>query len=780
MQLRAFLTFTPSPLSFRPQTRSHTTSHLHPKEGNILPTLPIFQIFAANTDVGKTIFSTALCKYAIRSSDKEFKSQSFYLKPVQTGFPVDSDARHVKTFSPETRAEVLFTYKDPLSPHMTAIIENRMITDDALLQAIRNHIDDTHRTTISEYLDSILFIETAGGVHSPSPSGTSQSHAYRPLRLPTILIGDSKLGGISTTLTSADSLLLQGYDIPLILLFSDPLYDNATMISRHLPTSKVITIPRPPAKPQNDPRLDATNMMVYYDDAIVRDRMEEAVMLLKEWHGRRIERLRDLSTTAQQKLWWPFTQHQTVQRTTVIDSAYGDRFSCFENTDINPSKNLFDACASWWTQTVGHANPRLVMAMAQAAGRYGHVMFPECAHEPAVSLSEALLDTVGKGWGGRVFFSDDGSTAVEVALKMAFRMTESGREVEVVGVDGGYHGDTIGAMNACSPNAFNEKVEWYRPQGLWFSPPTVACKDGKYRIRLPDGMASEDVTLEFENLDAVISPTRRDPSNDESSARLTKIYSAHISSTLDAAGKQGRTFGAVLIEPLIMGAGGMIMVDPVFQRTLIDTCRSRGMSVIFDEVFTGLYRLGNHASVGVSILNRHPDIACFAKSLTGGMVPMAVTVASEKVFEGFKGDGKLMALLHGHSYTAHPVGCAVARESLRMYEEMGESGLGRDVWDKEIVDEISRLKGVEGVVSMGTVLAVELKASQKGYASSASAFVCGKLRTGSASTNGTQHEGGVFCRPLGNVVYLMSSLTTPSHEAQSVLSALKTELSLLK
>jgi bifunctional dethiobiotin synthetase / adenosylmethionine---8-amino-7-oxononanoate aminotransferase len=235
--------------------------------------------------------------------------------------------------------------------------------------------------------------------------------------------------------------------------------------------------------------------------------MSHIVSHLRTSHEQRISRLNDMANKANNQIWWPFTQHKTVKSTTVIDSAFGDYFYTYpapsNSTDTtqqpsqSPSKissdeqssqhhdiqsfptflPLFDTCASWWTQAVGHAHLDLVKSASYAAGRYGHVMFPESIHEPALGLAERLLGGVGSGWASRVFFSDNGSTATEVALKMAFRRTgglrrRSGREravgmegqgagFEVVGIQGGYHGDTIGSMSACSPNVFNNSVNWY-------------------------------------------------------------------------------------------------------------------------------------------------------------------------------------------------------------------------------------------------------------------------------------------------------------------------------
>jgi dethiobiotin synthetase/adenosylmethionine--8-amino-7-oxononanoate aminotransferase len=336
------------------------------------------------------------------------------------------------------------------------------------------------------------------GVNSPAPSGELQSKVYRSLHLPTVLAGDSKLGGISTTLSSYETMALRGYEIPLILMFATSQYANHEVIARNVDKSTaVVIVPPPPPKPESSsmgrpahPMLDFTNMMVYYEtiDPI----MKSAANYLIKSHEARLERLKYLSEKGEKTVWWPFTQHQLAKKTTVIDSAYGDDFFVYKpnsttvleaksgNTPPSAEKSsdtrgdivpLFDACASWWTQTVGHGNPDIAMAAAKASGRYGHVMFPECIHEPALSLAEKLVNTVGAGWATRVFYSDNGSTATEVALKMALKKTEmqmkqiAGPEfdhkaLEVIGVNDGYHGDTIGSMNACNPNVFNDQVNW--------------------------------------------------------------------------------------------------------------------------------------------------------------------------------------------------------------------------------------------------------------------------------------------------------------------------------
>lgn len=464
-------------------------------------------------------------------------------------------------------------------------------------------------------------------------SGELQSRFYRPLRLPTVLVGDSHLGGISTTLTSYESLHQYGYDIPAMLLFDNKSM-NHQFLDRYLAKAEnrtaVHVLPSPPEK-LADPAADAEQLHEYYKKT--ESYFKDVVQELDKVHQQRMDRLEELADKARTSIWWPFTQHHTVKDVTVIDSAYGDIMTTYVEpkdklTAANGTKKdgswkeMFDGCASWWTQGLGHGSPELTQSAAYAAGRYGHVMFPECSHEPAVKLSETLLGTVGQGWASRVFFSDNGSTAIEVALKMALKSSldryvnlgaATGR-VEVIGVDGGYHGDTIGAMNACSPNAYNAQVTWYKSHGHWFSPPTVLFKDSQFQITVPAEMTNTNQPLKVavDNLSSVFAtPSSADP-------RL-EIYRTHIRSTLDRLTKvEKHSFGALLMEPVLMGAGGMVWVDPAFQRCLVEEVRSynfgeeqapkkslaatpaqntwKGLPVVFDEVFSGCWRLGRKSA----------------------------------------------------------------------------------------------------------------------------------------------------------------------------------------
>ncbi|ORY98514.1 pyridoxal phosphate-dependent transferase [Syncephalastrum racemosum] len=677
------------------------------------------------------------------------------------------------------------------------------LTLSALTLQPTSELLDRTRAKLQEYAAKsektagmFAFLETAGGIHSPVMSGTPQSDFYRPLRLPTVLVGDANLGGISTTMASYESMLVRGYDIPTLLLFRNARYRNDEMLARQLPQTHVATVPAPPAMLE-DPVKEQASLSAYY--AQLDEALEPVIRHLDRVHNERFDRLESMAQKSKDVFWWPFTQHKTVKETTVIDSAYNDYFTTYRKdptTGITQAKDMFDSCASWWTQGLGHANPKLTLAAAAASGRYGHVMFPEATNEPALSLAEKVLDK--DKWASRVFISDNGSTALEVSLKMALKATatrygwDNATQVDVLGIDGAYHGDTIGTMDACPPNVYNEQVQWYQPRGHWLQPPSVHISRGQTFVRVPKVMQkSADVkdTYVYPSLNDIYSVDTRGHARD---SELAQVYENYIRSELESLRAKKINIGAVLMEPVIMGAGGMVFVDPLFQRVLVDTIRKdgasllgyqrvekpsgekkdwQGLPVIFDEVFAGWYRLGRRSAS--DFLGVRPDIVGYAKTLTGGLLPLALTVTKESIFNIFLSDNKPDCLLHGHSYTAHPMGCSVANETIKNLDELArvdkvtpwtsyredwkDNGVW-SMWNKATVDKLSHLENVDNVMALGSILKVELKDEQGGYSSFISQSIIQKMRYGDFESQGIN----LFARPLGNVIYLMTSqITTP-------------------
>lgn len=387
------------------------------------------------------------------------------------------------------------------------------------------------------------------------------------------------------------------------------------------------------------------------------------------------------------------------------------------------------------------------MAAAQAAGRYGHVMFPQAIHLPALQLAETLIqEGPGKGWASRAFFSDNGSTGIEVALKMAFRAftkrtgwkkhTDPG--LGVLGLRGSYHGDTIGAMDACEEGVYT--CEWHDAKGYWLDPPTIGVQEGEVKVTLPQSLHAtcQVSSVTFKSMSAAYDIKSRLDSS------LSRKYREFIQNTLEQLHKRhSPRLAALIVEPLVMGAGGMIFVDPLFQRILVECVRAResgqyhdntwkGLPVIFDEVFVGLNRLGFETCS--SVLGVNPDISVYAKTLTGGMLPMSITLSNDSIYQSFMGDTKAEALLHGHSYTAHAIGCQVALETLRQMKILSQKEsftLAREqwqgvrknqavsyepwsYWSPEFVRDLSSRQNIEEVMALGTVLSFKLSSSVKG------------------------------------------------------------------
>ncbi|KAH9945475.1 onanonoxo-7-onima-8-eninoihtemlysoneda [Epithele typhae] len=795
--------------------------------------LRIHQVFGANTDVGKTVLTAALVRASAAKGH-----DVYYLKPVSTGPISDADdARVVALAGPHqslVRSTCLFRFDDPVSPHLAALranenaSEQRVVpTDDAFVNAVASNVRSC-ASGVSRF--SHMYVETAGGVHSPTLSGTTQLDSYRPLFFPTVLIGDSRLGGISSTIASFESMLMRGYTVDAILLFRDEYYRNWEYLTPYFAERgiPVMSVDAPPER-HADAARDTDITERYFQNLVPRSgdsAIYDVLKHLDDCHAKRIAELKSMPRRTLDTIWWPFVQHAHVKsesEVNVIDSAWGDFFSIYNDhrrgtpaAPNTPTSSLlepqFDGSASWWTQAVGHAHPTLALAAAHAAGRYGHVMFPEATHLPALQLAEDLVHRgPGAGWAARAFFSDDGSTGMEVALKMALRAyaarhpgTSGARrkDLGVLGLAGSYHGDTIGAMDACA-DAGVYTCEWHDAKGFWFAPPTVSVRGGRTVVSLPPALAAANAggaaDVETVSLAWTYDVGAR---LDSPLAALYRAYITRALADLRAAG--GPTIAALVLEPLVMGAGGMVFVDPLFQRVLVDVVRASspapapgawsGLPVIFDEVFVGLYRLGLPSTA--PLLGVAPDISVYAKILTGGLVPLAATLASESIYDAFLSDSKADALLHGHSYSAYPVGCAVARASLQLVEKMAASPAWADArarwrvpepesarakeaavwsfWDPEFVHVVSKMERVAEVMALGTVLSIKIRDDAAGYQSHSARALFESLRLAaqdggdnlSAAPGGSPF--GIHYRTLGNVGYFMLSLNTPSEVTRTV------------
>lgn len=406
----------------------------------------------------------------------------------------------------------------------------------------------------------------------------------------------------------------------------------------------------------------------------------------------------DIVARDKRYIWHPYTQHGTETDPLVVARAKGA--SLF---DAN-GREILDMISSWWTCTHGHAHPKINAAIARQAETVEHVMFAGFTHAPAVDLAETLASLL-PGDLNRVFYSDDGSTSVEVAIKIAYQSWINRGETRgtLIAFGGGYHGDTLGAMSVGrSSQMFG------------------AFKDLMCDVRVVPFPAT------FDGDDAV----------DERESAALSALEATLSSGKD-------TIAAMIIEPMMQGSAGMRFCRPGFLARVVEMARAAGVLVIFDEVATGFGRTGRlfameHAGVT-------PDLVCLSKGLTGGYMPLAATVARDWLFDLFLGPDFDRALPHGHSFTANPLACSVALAALGLYAE--EQTMARiaqiNAAHRAVLDMLAARTDVSRQRVLGPVLAFELNEGGA-YQSEASR----KLRAWYIAN-------GFNIRPIGSTVYLM-------------------------
>lgn len=403
---------------------------------------------------------------------------------------------------------------------------------------------------------------------------------------------------------------------------------------------------------------------------------------------------------SKQNLWRPYTQMRLAAPPLKAVATLGSRIM------LANGRQLVDGIASWWTAVHGYNHPHIARAVADQLARMPHVMFGGLTHAPAERLASRLAALL-PGDLDHVFLSDSGSVAVEVALKMAAQMWlnrgVSGR-TKVLAFRGGYHGDTMGAMSVCDP-----EEGMHRRFGAYL-PSQIFCD-------LPRSLA------ETEALDAALAANRQ-------------------------------TLAAVIVEPLVQGAGGMVLHPPDVLATVARLARRHGLPLIADEIFTGFGRTGSlFACEQAGIV---PDILCLSKALTGGTMALAATIARTEVFEAFWSEDPAAALMHGPTFMANPLACAAANASLDLFEtepRLDQAG----AIARRLADGLSSLKGLPGVADvrvLGAIGAVQFTAPPDLVA----------LKAGFL-------DRGVWVRPFGDIVYLTPALTIPGADLDRLIEA---------
>lgn len=417
----------------------------------------------------------------------------------------------------------------------------------------------------------------------------------------------------------------------------------------------------------------------------------------------------------QDPIWHPFTQMKTALPALHVVKAT----DCTLYTA--DGKEYIDAIASWWVNIHGHCNPAIASAIASQASTLEHVIFAGFTHSPAIELAKKLINILPGNF-AKVFFSDDGSTSVEVAIKMALQFWHNQgqtNKIKIIAFENAYHGDTFGAMSVAERNAFNAA----------FNPLLFEV----YRIPLPNE----------KNIAAI----------------LQKIN--HWADEGNIA--------AFIFEPLVQGAAGMQMYAAQYLDQLIATAQQKNILCIADEVMTGFGRTGKNFAI--EYLQNQPDIICLSKGITGGFLPMGVTVCTQSIFDAFYADDKYKTFFHGHSYTANPIACAAANASIALLmDEKCQQQIEQIASSHQtFATTICTHPFIKEIRQLGTIIAIELNTKED-----SSYF---------NSIQNTAYEyymnKGVFLRPLGNVVYIMPPYSITQKELFRVYEVLKESLDYL-
>lgn len=402
-------------------------------------------------------------------------------------------------------------------------------------------------------------------------------------------------------------------------------------------------------------------------------------------------------------IWHPFTPQKN--RPEPIAITKGEGIYLYDDQ----GNKYIDAISSWWVTLHGHAHPYIAEKIYQQALQLEQVIFAGFTHEPAVQLAERLLPLL-PGNCSRIFYSDNGSTSTEVALKMAIQYwwnQENGKNkrTKILAFKNAYHGDTFGAMSVSDRGVF-----------------TLAFHPHLFEVLFIDTPTAENISA--------------------------------IKATIHA---NGDAIAAFIYEPLVQGAGGMKMYDPYLFNELLNTVKGFDIICIADEVMTGFGRTGKWFAS--HYLTKQPDIVCLSKGLTGGTMALGVTACNDKIYNAYLTDDKLKTFFHGHSFTANPLACTAALASLDLLEE--EKCLTQIEWianaNLSIAQKIKEKEGTKNVRTLGTILAFEIDQGKDEYLNNISAVITAKALA-----------NGLYLRPLGNTVYIMPPYCIDTNELEKV------------
>ena len=632
-------------------------------------------VVGTDTDAGKTTFSLLWLS--------AFAADYAYWKPLETG---PSDMETVRGLVPTaTVFDPFARFEAAVAPMLAARQEGRTIPSAEIISELKPESK------------KLLLIETFGGPLSPLNEKELQVELIRRLNAPAVLVTSSAVGAIGRTLAMLRVLKAERIDVAAVVLLGPEDTYAAEQIERHggLP---VVSLQPPESWDAAGVAASAAEQKATLQNlrALLFQHARNSVTAIPEL-GRHWDNLQARDAAA---VWHPYTPLRGQAKPLPVESAEREFLYTAQGS------TLIDAISSWWTILHGHCHPPLMDALRLAADKIDHVLFAGVTHSYAIECAERLLKTAP--WpNGRVFFSDNGSTAVEVALKMAYQwwhLRDEPQRTLFVGFEGAYHGDTFGAMAIGRDPLFFGRFD-------------------------PLLFRALQVPVSAERLDAVLQ-------------------------------EHGNRVAAVVIEPLVQGAGGMRMHTSAELRAIYDVARRHGVLFIVDEVMT-CGRTGSfwaHTQADIA-----PDLICAAKTLAGGVMPLAATLVAPQIVAAFDTDDRTKTFFHGHSFTAHPLACAVAAENLRSMEDgqwLAQSRRIEDFWHGQR-DSLRALPSVRDVRICGTILAVEIEVAG------------GYLAEVGQAMRDAALDKGVLLRPLGNVLYAMPPLCTSDGSLGRIADAMR-------
>lgn len=643
-----------------------------------------FVVCATDTGVGKTTFSLLWAHAQVNFSSPS--PRWAYFKPVETG---DSDSGSLRDLAPSS-LEIhppLGRFQAPMAPHRAAALEGATMPSLAKIA--------TEAKSLSQR--GPLFLESFGGPFSPWDDSALQIELFQNLAWPMILIGSTTVGGVGRMLGLVAALKSQGITPRAIVLLGDDAWTEGELKNRLSPIPVIRLLPPEHWTPEGLATCARSQL----------GRFSFLAQLLKKPpQANPTQTLIDLDA---KWIWHPYAPTR-LRETPLPVIASRDEF-----VTLADGREVIDAISSWWTILYGHKGTRLSSELSELT--LDHVQFAGITHPGAINLAGILLESANMPE-GRVFYSDNGSTAVEVALKLAWmywRKLDQPERNLFVGFENAYHGDTFATMAIARHPLFTKGFE-----GLLFE-------------------------------------ARISPGDPEALDRLLQRESGKVA--------------AVVLEPLIQGAAGMVMHTPETLAQIMNICHRHNVLFIADEVMTGSGRTGKiwahqHArEIGHPASPPLPDLIAAGKTLGGGFLPLAATLVSPKLVKVLDSDDPAEALFHGHSYTAHAIACALgAKYWKKLTTEGPVDSLRIEAFWKSRLASLCNHPSVKEIRIRGSIAAIEL-ALPPGYISPVRA---------QAVQIGLEH--GVLWRPLGNILYAMPPYCTPESSLEKIARAFESSV----